>query len=87
MNEYKSLKELFKESTRGDGRKFTSNNWKEHEYFEPVFLAGNVWHGLDELEFHFSWVMDSKIFKEWHPPKKTKKVMLTTEVEVEVDDE
>jgi len=77
MSEYKSLKEWFGKATRGDGRKFSLNHWNSHTYFEPIFLTRGVWHGVDEAGCSLEWQEESiSPFREWHPPKKTKKITL-----------
>jgi hypothetical protein len=44
-----TLKEIFGDKTRGDGRKVRAGDWAGGEWFEPIFFAkGDEWYGLDE---------------------------------------
>lgn len=77
MSEYKTLKEWFGESTRGDGRKFTRVDWLENQWVEPIYLDRHKdWHCLDYEGYSRAWGSVNYPFKEWHPPKKTKKIVL-----------
>lgn len=83
MSEYKTLDQWFPDG-RGDGRKFTTDGWNVHAWIEPIFISkpcqvyDTTWHCLDENGTSnpiLREMLHTK-FKEWHPPKKTKKVIL-----------
>lgn len=71
-----TLKELMGDKTRGDGRKFTNPDFLE-SWFEPIFYHEKEqgWVGLydDRLETFYE---NMSGWREWTPPKKTKKVKL-----------
>lgn len=83
MSEYKSLDQWFPDG-RGDGRKFTSSEWDDESWIEPIFKNGEsldykeMWHCLDERNENYP-IFDQDLqlrFKEWHPPKETKKITM-----------
>ena len=77
MSEYKTLKEWFGEATRGAGRKFTRSGWLEDQWLEPIFLdSQKEWNCLNNEGRSVSWNSVLYTFKEWHPPKKTKKIIM-----------
>jgi hypothetical protein len=78
-----TLKELMGDKTRGDGRKFQDQYMYNNEWFEPIFLTNvddglpNEWHGLDERGCGQCFEDEvERYWKEWMPPKQTKKVKL-----------
>jgi hypothetical protein len=68
----KTLKEIFGEKTRGDGRRFRREGWDEGFWFEPIFKAyGEKWHGIIDSGFADVYREDEK-FIEVKPTKKVK---------------
>lgn len=69
-----TIKEIMGELKRGDGRKVTSHEWSDGEWFEPIFFAEGEWHGIDEkgqlVSFLDDFEVDLKILK------KTKKIKM-----------
>ena len=75
MSEYKTLDGWFPDG-KPDGRKFWRADWADGFYFVPYFrsLVG-LWYGLGDNGIGFQYSNDS-LFKEWTPPKKTKKITM-----------
>lgn len=70
-----TLKEIFGDATRGDGRKFTKTRicgW----FFEPIFRVGDLWSGINEKGESENWSHDGAEWVEYTPTKKTKKITL-----------
>lgn len=74
MSEYKSLDEIFPDG-KPDGRKFLNKAINTNDYFQPYFReeSGN-WIGISGgLCIVYT---PKALFKEYIPPKKTKKITL-----------
>jgi hypothetical protein len=65
-------------ATRGDGRKFCSISWGDNDWVQPMFKDNKgYWHTISNLNDHFSYDGSKyETWKEWTPPKKTKKVTM-----------
>lgn len=74
MSEYKTLDQWFPDG-KPDGRKFVYEGDSDG-FFEPFFKsASGNWYGLDDEQISDSYTSKAK-FKEYIPPKKTKKVTM-----------
>lgn len=71
-----TLKELMGDKTRGDGRKFSILEWDTICWFEPIYRAHDRWYGLMYDVRPNSFYDFEDCWKEWTPPKQTKKVKL-----------
>lgn len=75
-----TLDSFFPENaTRGDGRKFTHNEWKQYSWFMPIFKdVRGIWVGIEDNGNYFAdkYLTYSDGWNEWTPTKKTKKITL-----------
>lgn len=71
-----TLKELMGDLTRGDGRKFKSEYYSAHRWFEPIYKSDvGTWYGLTENGSNFFYGEDH--YENWEPyiePKKKVKL-------------
>lgn len=68
-----TLKEIFGEKTRGDGRRLGNRNLKSHQWFEPIFLSRATWYGIDQDGVLMDW---RDILGGFFEIKKTKKIKM-----------
>ena len=65
------------DKTRGDGRKFAPETWDSNFWFEPIFLGiSGRWHGITSNGNGDIYPDNVEGWREWTPPKQTKKVKL-----------
>jgi hypothetical protein len=70
----KTLDEWFPEG-RGNGMKFTEVCLGDYSWYEPIFRVGHLWNGIWSDGKLMTVSGDTRV-REWHPPKKTKKVTM-----------
>jgi len=63
-----TLKELMGDATRGDGRRFANESFAG--WFEPIFLANELWHGMFSDFSASRRSQDSGGWKAYAEPKK-----------------
>lgn len=86
MIEYNTLDAWFKGKDRGDGRKFSYEDWAlENSWFEPIFrdVLGQ-WCGLGNSGLATRYFSEGN-WREWHPPKVKKKIKMYMAIICDLD--